>query len=135
MSLKVIKINGNFVDEFTIDSTLISVDSIDITVDESILDLQEYTIKVPYRFFTSNIKLLLWNEIKQSETILNINVTENKGEMAIKFQHPFEDGETYEVKVTDTNNKLIWRGKILATIQDDLENYILHKVEDNIIKI
>jgi len=56
--------------------------------------------------------------------------------MLITFQHSFEDGETYEVKVTDTNSKLIWRGKILATIQTDLENYILHKVVDNnIIKI
>lgn len=135
MSLKVIHING-IGDDLTVDSTLISVDDTNITVDQTILNPQDHILKVPYRFFTSNVKLVLWNEIKEVETILDLVVVETNGEMLITFQHDFEDGESYEVKVTDTNSKLIWRGKILSTIQTDLENYILHKVEDNnIIKI
>lgn len=135
MSLKIIHING-IGDDLTVDSTLISVDDTNITVDQTILNPQDHILKVPYRFFTSNIKLVLWNEIKEIETILDLIVVEADGEMVITFQHDFEDGESYEVKVTDSNNKLIWRGKILSTIQTDLENYILHKVEDNnIIKI
>lgn len=135
MSLKVIHING-IGDDLTVDSTLISVDDTNITVDQTILNPQDHILKVPYRFFTSNVKLVLWNEIKEIETILDLVVVEADGQMLITFQHDFEDGESYEVKVTDINSKLIWRGKILSTIQTDLENYILHKVEDNnIIKI
>lgn len=135
MSLKIIHING-IGDSLTVDNTFISVDDTNITVDQTILNPQDHILKVPYRFFTSNIKLVLWNEIKEIETILELVVVEVDGEMLITFQHDFEDGESYEVRVTDTNNKLIWRGKILSTIQTDLENYILHKVEDNnIIKI
>ena len=135
MSLKIIHIDG-IGDNLTVDSTLISVDNTNITVDQTILNPQDHILKVPYRFFTSNIKLVLWNEIKELETILDLVVVEADGQMLITFQHDFEDGESYEVKVTDNNNKLIWRGKILSTIQTDLENYILHKVEDNnIIKI
>jgi len=135
MSLKVIHI-GSIGDDLTVDNTFISVDNDIITVDQTIQNPQDYELKVPYRFFTSNIKLSLWNEIKEFETILDLTVVEVDGQMLITFQHSFEDGETYEVKVTDTNSKLIWRGKILATIQTDLENYILHKVVDNnIIKI
>lgn len=135
MSLKVIHING-IGDDLTVDSILISVDDTNITVDQTILNPQDHILKVPYRFFTSNVKLVLWNEIKELETILDLVVVEVDGQMLITFQHDFEDGESYEVRVTDINNKLIWRGKILSTIQTDLENYILHKVEDNnIIKI
>lgn len=135
MSLKIIHING-IGDSLTVDNTFISVDDTNITVDQTILNPQDHILKVPYRFFSTNIKLVLWNEIKELETILDLVVVEADGEMLITFQHDFEDGESYEVRVTDTNNKLIWRGKILSTIQTDLENYILHKVEDNnIIKI
>lgn len=135
MSLKVIHING-IGDDLTVDSTLISVDNTNITVDQTILNPQDHILKVPYRFFSSNIKLILWNEIKEVETILELTAIEVDGQIQITFQHDFEDGTTYEVKITDTDDKLIWRGKILATIQTDLENYILHKVEDNnIIKI
>lgn len=135
MSLKVIHING-LGDDLTVDSTVISVDDTNITIDQIFLNPQDHILKVPYRFFVTNIKFVLWNEIKEIETILDLVVVEVDGQMLITFQHAFEDGESYEVRVTDTNNKLIWRGKILSTIQTDLENYILHKLENNnIIKI
>jgi len=55
--------------------------------------------------------------------------------MVLSFGYDFVDGETFEAKVTDLDDKLIWRGKILATNQNDLENYILHKNDNGIIKI
>ena len=136
MSLKIIKIDTNNIgDDLTVDNTTISVDNIIISVDQTEILEPIYTLKIPYRFFSSEVKLLLWNEIKEKEIILNLTVIENNGEMILTFTNDFEDGETYEVKVTDINDKLIWRGKILSTIQTDLENYILHKVDNNIIKI
>lgn len=134
MSLKVIKIDelGAFL---TVDSTTISVDNDIITVDATREASEGYILKLPYRFFTSNIKFILWNEIKETESILPLEVTEENGLMVLSFSYDFFDGETFEAKVVDLDDKLIWRGKILATIQTDLENYILHKNDNGIIKI
>lgn len=134
MSLKVINIH-NIGDYLTVDNTFISVDSENITADQTLASPEIYTLRVPYRFFSSDIKLILWNEIKETETILDLVVVEDNGLMIIDFHHDFEDGETYEVRITDLDDKLIWRGKILSTTQTDLENYILHKNDNGIIKI
>jgi len=134
MSLKVIKIDelGEYL---TVDSTTISVDNDIITVDATRVSSSGHILKLPYRFFTSNINLVLWNEIKETQDILPLEVTEENGLMVLTFSYDFEDGETFEAKVTDLDDKLIWRGKILATLQTDLENYILHKNDNGIIKI
>lgn len=133
MSLKIIKINtveGNL----TVDNDIITVDTTLITVDATIGG-NNYQIKVPYRFFTSDIKMTLWNEIRELETILELEVNEENGLMVVDFYYDFVDGETFEVKITNLQDKLIWRGRFLATIQTDLENYILHKKDNGIIKI
>lgn len=134
MSLKVIKIN-ELGDYLTVDSTLISVDNDIITVDATQQSFTGYILKLPYRFFTNSIKFILWNEIKEKQDILSLEVTEENGTMVLSFGYDFVDGETFEAKVTDLDDKLIWRGKILATNQNDLENYILHKNDNGIIKI
>lgn len=134
MSLKVIKIN-ELGENLTVDSTLISVDSTLITVDMTAQFAGIYTLRLPYRFFSSTIKMFLWNEIKETETILTLDVVEDGGIMVVEFFVEFEDGETFEVRITDLDEKLIWRGKILSTLQNDLENYILHKEDNGIIKI
>jgi len=134
MSLKVIKIN-ELGENITVDSTLISVDSTLITVDMTAQFAGIYTLRLPYRFFSSTIKMFLWNEIKETETILTLDVVEDGGIMVVEFFVEFEDGETFEVRITDLDEKLIWRGKILSTLQNDLENYILHKEDNGIIKI
>ena len=135
MSLKVINILS--IDEFlTVDNTIVSVDQTNISADQLEMTPVDSILKVPYRFFNSEVKLVLWNEIKETKSTLLLTAVENSGEMVLTFTHNFKDGETYEVLITDLSDKLIWRGNILATIQTDLDNYILHKVADNnIIKI
>lgn len=135
MSLKIIKIDT--LSEFlTVDNNNISVDNTNISVDATLTGPVTYLLKIPYRFYTDEVKLKLWSEIKQIETIYEITPTEEDGLMVLEFFYDFEDNETFEVKVTDLTDKLIWRGKIMATTQDNLEDYILHKVvNNNIIKI
>jgi len=135
MSLKVINILS--IDEnLTVDNTIVSVDQTNITADQLEMTPADSILKIPYRFFISEVKLILWNEIKETKSILSLIAIEDNGQMVLTFTHNFKDGETYEVLVTDMNDKLIWRGKILSTVQTDLENYILHKIADNnIIKI
>lgn len=135
MSLKIIKIDS--LSEFlTVDNTNISVDNTNISVDATLIGPITYLLKIPYRFYTNEVILNLWSEIRQVETIYELTPTQEDGLMVLEFFYDFEDNETFEVKVTDLTDKLIWRGKIMATTQTDLEDYILHKVVDNnIIKI
>lgn len=135
MSLQVIKLDG--INEYlTVDNDIITVDNDIITVDATLTGDQNHTIKVSYRIWASVVKLHLWNEIKEVETILEITVDSEPGIMVVNFQHDFFDGDSYEAKILNLDGDLIWRGKILATIQDDLQNYKLHKVvANNVYKI
>jgi hypothetical protein len=131
MSLKVINIQA-LGDYLTVDNDIISVDTIEISVDATLLEQQDHTIKISYRNYATNVNLVLWNEIKEIETIIPVVVVSEPGLMVLNFSHAFLDGDSYEVKVLDQiDNKLVWRGKLLATIQTDLENYKLHKVVNN----
>ena len=135
MSLKIIDLSG-LGSKLTVDSTQVSVDSIVITVDSTSLETQTHSIKIPYRYYSAFVNLVLWNEIKEVETTINIEVVPEPGLMVLNFSHNFSDGETYEVKVLKpSDDTLIWRGNFLATSQTDLENYILHKKDNGIIKI
>jgi len=135
MSLKIINLQ-NIGDNLTVDNTFISVDSDLITADQTLIEPSLYTLKIPYRKFTPVVKLYIWNEIKETETIITITVGNEPGLMVLEFDYPFVDGETYEVKVlNNSNDELVWRGKILSTTQTDLDNYILHKNDNGIIKI
>ena len=137
MSLKIIEISGaTGGDYLTVDNNIITVDSNLYTADMTINPDPTYFLRVPYRFFASEVKLVMWSEIKQVETIYEIPAIQEDGIMVLEFYHQFIDNETFEVRVTDLTDKLMWRGKIMATTQTNLEDYILHKVVDNnIIKI
>ena len=136
MSLKVIKIN-DFGEYLTVDNTNISVDNDIITVDATLTTQENYILRLPYRFFSSNIDFVLWDEIKEEETILPLSVTKESGAMVLSFWFDFQDGQSFEAKVLSSGDgKLIWRGKLYSTTQQDLENFKLHKTtQNNIIKI
>lgn len=136
MSLKIIEISGIPGGDFlTVDNNIITVDSNLYTADMTINLDTTYFLRIPYRFFTNEVKLVLWSEIKQIETILELTALQEDGLMILEFYHQFIDNETFEVRVVDLTDKLIWRGKIMATTQTNLEDYILHVVDNNIIKI
>jgi hypothetical protein len=139
MSLKIINLTSA-TPNLTVDNNIISVDNTLITIDMTMGDLTEHILKISYRYYTPEVNLYLWDEIREIETIIPITVESEPGLMVLTFIHTFVDGDSYEVRVMDAvegkENNLIWRGKILATTQTDLEDYKLHKVgTNNIIKI
>ena len=72
MSLKVINILS--IDEFlTVDNTIVSVDQTNISADQLEMTPVDSILKVPYRFFNSEVKLVLWNEIKETKSTLLLN--------------------------------------------------------------
>ena len=65
---KVIDIND--FDGITVDSTLITVDSTLITVDNT---GTQYEFRVPYRFFTENVKFIIYDYIFICQRFLESN--------------------------------------------------------------
>lgn len=122
---KVININ-NF-DGITCDSTMITCDSDIITVDATQSDLYEF--KVPYRFFSDDVRFIIYDESNDIEIEMELQAVEVNNYMLFNFYFDFEDDKTYESKITDMSDKLIWRGKIYATLQTDLQNYSINKTE------
>jgi len=131
MSLKVIKIHG-MIESTTADTTLITADNSTVTVD---ITNSGYTLKVPYRFWATSVNLILWNELIEVETVISCVPIEENNQMKLEFDYVFIDGTTFETKIESVDGKLIWRGKILATTQTDLQNFTLNRTSSNIIKI
>lgn len=122
---KIIKISD--FDRLTVDSTLITVDNDIITVDAT--SGGDYEFSVPYRFFSEEVKFIIYDELNDIEYILQPTAQDLNNYMVFNFQFDFEAEKTYESRITDLNDKLIWRGKIFATEQDDLQNYSISKNE------
>ena len=139
MSIKVIQISDLPSGPLTVDTTLISVDSTLVTADQTLYlepNQIDHVLTVIPRFYTTDVKLYLWNELKSMETVLTCVATETNGYLEIPFTYFLTEGDSIETKVTDTTDKLMWRGKIYATSQTDLENFTLNpKTNNNIIKI
>ena len=139
MSLKVIQISDIPSGPLTVDSTLITVDSTLITADQTINyipNTNDHILKVIPRFYETDVKLVLWNELRSTETILECTAGITGGYIEVPFTYYLSEGDSLETKVTDMDDKLMWRGKIYATSQTDLENFTLNpKNNNNIIKL
>ena len=114
---KVIDIND--FDGITVDSTLITVDNTGT----------QYEFRVPYRFFTENVKFIIYDELNDLEYTIDVVAEDDQGYMKFNYEFTFEDEKSYESKIVDDNGKLIWRGKLYATSQEDLQNYSINKNE------
>lgn len=139
MSIKVIHIASLPEGPFTVDTTLITADSTEYTSDQTLYfqpNSNDHVLTVIPRFYASDVKLYLWNELKSEETVLECVASETGGYLEIPFTYFLSEGDSIETKVTNFEDKLMWRGKIYATSQTDLENFTLNpKTNNNIIKI
>ena len=140
MGLKIIHISGLPESPLTVDSTLITADSTLITADQTVtmntID-NNHVLSVIPREYAEEVRLVMWNEMTSVSTqIDHIFTTPANGHLEIPFSHYFIEGDSAETKVFNMDDKLIWRGKIYATSQTDLENFTLNpKNPNNVIKI
>jgi|SRR5690606_16834206 len=75
------------------------------------------------RFGAEEVNLLLTNEfLEQTDTYL-LPATYSNGLMTIVVEHDFKEGESYMYQINDTDDNLMYRGKIFVTDQTDLQNY------------
>jgi hypothetical protein len=118
---------GGSINIITVDSISYSVDSITVTADGSDSDNPSasisFRLSITPRFYASPIKVYLKNELTSEESVITVDAFENNGYLDFTLNKTFSDGETYEVIVKNTSEKLMWTGRFFATVQTDLENY------------
>ena len=132
MSLKVIKIDEPFGESLTADSTLITADTTQYTADQTLSgEPNEYQLSVIPRFYAEEVKLILINEDTDTKIVMEVPAEEVNGKLLVNFTADFEDGNSFETTITDLSDALMWRGKIYATLQDDLENFTLYPKTNN----
>lgn len=132
MSLKVIKIDSPIGDFITADSTLITADSTMYTADQtSTAPANTYVLNIIPRFYANLVKVKLLNEDTSELTELECEAVEDNGKLLIEFTMELSDGQSLETTVTNMDDTLMWRGKIYATTQEDLENFTLYPKTNN----
>jgi hypothetical protein len=134
----IIKINNSGSLNITADSTVFTADSTELTADISNLDVSNmYVFSIIPRYFVDTVSVLFINELTKEETTQICQATDNKGLMNILFQYELKDNDLLDVTVyNNLNNDLLWRGKIGATSQNDIQNFKMNVPNnDNIIII
>lgn len=86
-----------------------------------------HSIKVVPRFnYTTSITFNLYNEnTQENEDVSNSSYRED-GFLNISFDYTFTEGDRFQIKITDTENSVVYRGKLFATSQET-QNYQLTK--------
>lgn len=138
MSIKVINIGGGIDGPLTVDSTEITVDSTLITADQTVnytTEDNEHVLRVIPRAYETEVVLVMWDEMTSVETRIDCEAIVSGGFLEVPFTFYFKEGDSMETKLLDSNNNLIWRGKIYATSQTDLQNFTLNPSPNNIIRI
>lgn len=81
-------------------------------------------LSVMPRANASEVDLTIRQELKDVTTVFNnISTSFSDGYLTIPFSHPFVEGETYELTVTDSSDgSLLWRGRGFVTSQTP-QNY------------
>ena len=118
----------------TADITKISADTTEISADTTHWS-PAHILKIPYRFFSDNVILILKNELTEIEDIFNLIATKYEGgylTLTFEFEFNHIEGDSFEATLLDSvSSRLMWRGKIFTTNQDDLQNYDLYKYNKN----
>lgn len=112
----------------TCDNIIVSVDTVRITCDTILFSSDRYSIEIPYRIIPEfGVNLRFIEDLTGENTIIRVN-NENSyiynHRLKIDFDFIFKKDTTYEFFVTeDGTEKLIFRGKIFYTAQQDTQNY------------
>ena len=133
--MKVIIINDGLQKvPFTADNTDITADNLDITVDSTTLEVQNdtYSIYITPREYVETVDFELVNELTEERTLLeDLEVETINQLMKITFtKEGIKDNETFKAYVYNLGN-LLWRGKVFATTQTDLQNFKMNVPNGN----
>lgn len=86
-----------------------------------------HVLKFISRNDSVEIILKIRNELRNTETEIEIIGVVSNNVFTGIFSYNFNEGGTYEIEVTDYLDNLLFRGKAFATNENDLQNYKLIK--------
>lgn len=85
-----------------------------------------HALYIVSRSIPDTATLILYNELRDTETTIPIICSNVGGYLHANFEHNFKEGQSYELSVIDSEMKILYRGKAYATNQEDLQNYKLN---------
>ena len=137
--MKIITIQDTILSPLTADNTEITADDDSIRVDATYtaLPANTYMIIVTPRELVTSIKLKLINELTKVSVTLPLTVTNTNGKMYITFElDGVKEADTFKAVVTKTDDSLLWRGKVYATKQTNIQDFKINTPDsNNIIKM
>lgn len=81
-----------------------------------------HSITVIPRFDNYGVLTLnLYNEATADSTDVVITSVDNDGYLELDFTYDFTENDKYQIKLIDSNNEIVYRGKLLATTQETQE--------------
>jgi hypothetical protein len=132
----ILNIYPSITSSITVDNTSINIDTTYITVDSENSASIVYTLKVIPREYKEEVVVNLYNELTSVNTIINCNTLNENNFMYVYINYEFQNDDLFETTITDVSGSLLWRGKVGATSQTDIQNYKLNVPDNNnIIKI
>lgn len=132
--MKIIRYTGDTSYPLTVDTTLITADNTNITVDATVVaGIPSYThLKIIPREYPSTVYIQLYQELTEKNYYYIDSTPEVlNGYMTIKFlDTDIREGDSFELSIRSTDDHtsdetLIYRCKAYATNEEDLENYKL----------
>lgn len=130
--MNIIKITDNTGDSITMDSIEVTVDNTSITVDSNTSEvISSYFLNILPRFFADTVLLTLTNELTGEVTSLTCGATQEGNFLKISFGIEVEENTSFSATVTDLTEKLMWRGKVFATSQDNIQQYRVNVPDTN----
>ena len=134
--MKIINVDDIGFLSFTVDTTIISVDNTNITVDMTTGGTSSLFMEIIPSEYPAEAYMDFWNELTQVTTRTSTPTTIFNGKMRIYYSDfGFNDGDNYEITVRKTDETIIYRTKAYVTTSDDLQNYKLSTTTNNVIQI
>lgn len=127
-------IEGSDTDILTADRTDITADNTDITADASfrLLPNDTYEIVITPRQLVNEVILETIHELTKDKVLQTISASNSNGKMYLTFELlNVKEGDLFKATVFDTDDNLLWRGKILATTQTNIQDYSLNVPNNN----
>jgi hypothetical protein len=116
----------------TVDTTQVTVDSTEITVDNN-LPSTTYILRYIPREFVTSANVILRDE-RTNQTIEQISIMEYDNGYALTpiSLSNIEDRTSFELTILEADtNKLIFRGKVFCTVQDNVQDYSMNLPKTN----
>ena len=78
-----------------------------------------HEINVTPRFFPcTSIDIHIKDSYKGTDTIVECEYREKNNFLLLTFDYTFADESNYQIKITDENSEVVFRGEVLSTTQE-----------------